>query len=154
MNERVVEILVYIMNQLRSKKGNLNQLELLSRDLLDRGYTENEISSAFSWLMERIESGYEELVRQTAPASSFSFRVLHELEQMIILPEAYGFLLQMKALGLLDDFDVEQVIERAVMLGSSKVDVPAIKAIIASVLAQDLPFDDGFFSDAEAPTIH
>ncbi|MDQ7053280.1 MAG: DUF494 family protein [candidate division KSB1 bacterium] len=154
MNERVVEILVYIMNHLRSKKGNLNQLELLSRDLLDRGYTENEISSAFSWLMERLEAGYEEIIRQTAPASSFSFRVLHELEQMIILPEAYGYLLQMKALGLLDDFDVEQVIERAVMLGSSKVDMPAIKAIIASVLAQDLPFDDGFFSDEETPIIH
>jgi len=40
------------------------------------------------------------------------------------------------------------------MLGSSKVDVRAIKAIIASVLSQEIPFDDGFFSDDEAPIIH
>ncbi len=154
MNERVVEILVYIMNHIRNKKGNLNQLEVLSQDLLNKGYTENEISSAFTWLMEKIGGGFDEILKQTSPVSSFSFRVLHDLEQMIISPEAYGYLIQMKELGLLDDFDVEQVIERAVMLGSSQIDIWAIKAIIASVLFQDQSFGQGFYTDDENPTIH
>ena len=154
MNERVVEILVYIMNQIRNKKDALNQLDLLSQDLLSRVYTENEISSAFSWLMERIGSDTDELVKHTGPVSSFSFRVLHELEQMIIAPEAFGYLLQMKELNLLDDYDIEQVIERAVMLGTSQVDIVGIKAIVASVLSQDQPFSDGFLFQDDAPTIH
>ncbi len=154
MNERVVEILVYIMNQIRNRKGDLNQLDLLSRDLLNRGYTENEISSAFTWLMEKMGSEVEELVKHSGPVSSFSFRVLHELEQMIITADAYGYLLQMKELGLIDDFDMEQVIERAVMLGSTRVDLQTIKAIVASVLSYDRPFNDGFLFHDDAPTIH
>jgi len=43
MNERVVEILVYIMNEMQGEKAAPNHMELISRDLLQRGYSENEI---------------------------------------------------------------------------------------------------------------
>lgn len=155
MNERVVEILVYIMNQIRSNKGDLNQLEVLSQDLLNRGYSQNEISSAFSWLLDKIRNNFEELVKNSGPSSSFSFRILHDLEQMIITPEAFGYLLQLKALELLDDYDVEQIIERAMMLGTTQVDLDQLKAIIASVISQqNSTFDGDAFPGDETPIIH
>ena len=101
MNERVVEILVYIMSEMRGGKSAPNNLEILSRDLLQRGYTENEISSAFSWLYERQESENEEVVAICGPTLQGAVRVLHDLERVVISPEGYGYLLQLKHLGIL-----------------------------------------------------
>ncbi len=136
MNERVVEILVFIVNQIREDREFLSNLDLLSEDLLDKGYSQNEITSAFSWLLDRTDADFEEILKNVNPESGFSFRVLHDLEAMIISPEAYGYLLQLKSLDLLDDFEIECIIERSMMLGSSEVDLIEIKPIVASILAQ------------------
>ena len=156
MNERVVEILMFIMNHIKSSDQDMSELELLSQDLLERGYSQNEISSAFSWLFERINSGFEELLRATDVDTSSSFRVLHELEQMIIKPEAFGYLLQMRELKLLDQFDFEQVIERALTSGSGKVGIEEIKSVVASVLsgADFLPSGNMIWNGDQSDEIH
>lgn len=155
MNERVVEILVFIMNQIRGNKSKLNKLEVLSQDLLNRGYSQNEISSAFSWLFERIRNDIEEIVKNTGTQSDFTFRVLHDLESMILSPEAYGYLLQLKELDLLDDFDVEQAIERAVMIGTPYVDLEEMKSIVASILSQQSgQFNGSYLFNPSTSTIH
>jgi len=134
MNERVVEILVYIMNEMQGEQAAPNHMEIISRDLMQRGYTENEISSAFSWLYERQQNENEELVRHTGPTLSGTFRVLHDLERLVISPAGYGYLLQLKHLGILDDAEIEQVIERAMMVGATRLPEEAIKSLVASTL--------------------
>jgi uncharacterized protein Smg (DUF494 family) len=143
MNERVVEILVYIMNEMRGEKAAPNHLEIISRDLQRRGYTENEISSAFSWLYERYQNENEELLRHTGPMLPGSFRVLHDLERIVIAPEGYGYLLQLKHLGILDDVEIEQVIERAMMLGATRLSEDEIKSLVASALFNSDGASDG-----------
>lgn len=155
MNERVVEILVFIMNQIRGNKANLSKLEVISKDLLSKGYSQNEISSAFSWLFEKIRNNYEEILRNTEASHEFSFRVLHDLETMIISPPAYGYLLQLKELGIFDDLDIEQAIERAMMIGTSPVDLEEIKAIAAFILAQQSNSGNGsYFVNNQSPLVH
>lgn len=155
MNERVVEILVFIMNQIRGNKNNLARLELISRDLLNKGYSQNEISSAFSWLFERIKSDFEEILRDTDVHSEHAFRILHDLEAMILTPQAYGYLIQLKELGILDDFDIEQAIERAMLLGAATVDVEEIKAIAAYLLAQQSGGGNGpYFINPNSQMVH
>ncbi|MDZ7289939.1 MAG: DUF494 domain-containing protein [candidate division KSB1 bacterium] len=134
MNERVVEILVYIMNEIRGGRPMPDNLELISRDLMQRGYTESEISSAFSWLFERYQSESEELVRHVGSTLPGSTRVLHDVERVIISPEGYGYLLQLKHLGILSDVEMEQIIERAMMLGATRLSEAAIKSLVASTL--------------------
>ncbi|HHL73044.1 MAG TPA: DUF494 family protein [Bacteroidetes bacterium] len=156
MNERVVEIIVFLMDQIKGNKNNkLEKLESLSQDLLSRGYSQSEISSAFSWIIDRIKNDFEELYKNTGPVSSQSFRVLHELEQMIIEPEAYGYLLQLRELNIIDEVDLEHVIERAMMLGTAHIGIDEIKAITTSLLIQNSnPFGDTFYIDDKPPTIH
>lgn len=134
MNERVVEILIYIMNEIRSNEESSNQLELLSRDLIEKGYTESEISSAFSWLLSRIQNEAEEIVQNQGPTLSNSFRLLHEIENSIISTEAYGYVIQLKELGIINELDVEQILEKAMMIGATKVNLRDIKSIVASVI--------------------
>jgi len=145
MNERVVEILVYIMSEIRGNKTVAAQLEVLSRDLVQRGYTENEISSAFSWLVDRYKSDFEELARNSGPTLSHSFRILHDLERLVITPAAQGYLLQLRALGILDDADLEGIIERAMMVGSPRIDESEIKSLIASTLFNPQGLPEGAF---------
>lgn len=142
MNERVVEILVYIMKEIKATDQRIGKLDILSKELEQKGYTENEISSAFSWLFDRIKDNFDELVKNTGPTLPYSFRVLHEVEKMIIIPEAYGYLIQLRELGLLDETELEQIIEHALMLGTSRVTLEDMKAIVASSLFNPEGFYD------------
>lgn len=155
MNERVVEILVYIMNEIRGKKPVATKLEVLSRDLLQRGYTENEISSAFTWLFDRYKADFEELIRNSGPTLNNSFRILHDLERMVISPAAHGYLLQLRELGILDDTEIEQIIERAMMVGSPRIEESEIKSLVASTLFNPQGFPEGsFFLFDDSKIIH
>lgn len=155
MNERVVEILIYIMSEIRADQQVSGDLDLLSKDLIQQGYTESEISSAFTWLLSRLRSDSEELVEQQSPSFKSSLRHLHEIERSVISVEAYGYLLQLKELGIIQEPDVEQVLERAMMMGASHIAVHDIKSIVASMLLNSESVTDGnFFLFDENPTIH
>lgn len=145
MNERVVEILVYIMNEIQGEAAAPGHMEMISRDLRQRGYTENEISSAFSWLYEHRQYQNEEMVRHTGPTLPGTFRVLHDLERLVIAPEAYGYLLQLKHLEILNDAQIEQVIERAMMMGAPRLPIEAIKTMVASTLGHEGGWSDEAF---------
>ena len=155
MNERVVEILVFIMNQIRGNKANLTKLEVISKDLLNKGYSQNEISSAFSWLFEKIQNNFEEILKNTEASHEYSFRVLHDLETMILSPKAYGYLLQLKELGIFDDIDIEQAIERAMLLGTATVDLEEVKSIVAYILALQSQGGNGnYFVNNHSQLVH
>ncbi len=155
MNERVVEILVLIMSEIRRSNFASAKLELLSKDLRKKGYTESEISSAFSWLLNRIRSDSEELVQNQGATLKNSFRVLHEIEKSVISPEAYGYILQLKELNIISETDVELILERALMMGTNRVEAADIKMIVASMLWNTEYFGSGgYFLFDDQPGIH
>jgi len=155
MNERVVEILIYIMSEIRSNRKVSGKLDILSKNLIQQGYTEGEISSAFTWLLARLKNDSEEIVEQQSPSLKSSFRHLHEIERSIISVEAYGYIIQLKELGIIDELDTEQILERAMMLGTSEITTGDIKSIVASLLLNHDAFIDGsYFLFEENSTIH
>ncbi|HEX9654498.1 MAG TPA: DUF494 family protein [bacterium] len=134
MNDRIIDILILILSEIRKNDARPAKLELLSKDLLKKGYTESEISSAFSWLLSRLKNDTEEIVQNQGPSLQNSFRILHEIEQSVISPEAYGYIIQLRELELINEMDMEYVLERSLMLGTSKVFISDIKNIVASML--------------------
>ncbi|NOZ55385.1 MAG: DUF494 domain-containing protein [Calditrichaeota bacterium] len=141
MSERVVEILVYIMSEIRNRGGSTGGLEALSQDLLEQGYSESEISSAFAWLFERLDQDLDRVDEDFGRVGHESFRILHDAERMVIEPDAYGYLLQLHELGIIDEAELEAVVDRAMMLGMNAIDVATMRSIVASVLFNaDFPF--------------
>jgi len=134
MSERVVEILVFIMSEMRGKNSGLDRLEFLSNDLIQRGYTQHEISFAFSWLFERYKSESEELMHNNGATLEGSCRILHEAERTVITPKAYGYLLQLRRLGIMNDVEMEHTIERALMVGVARITETEIKSLVATML--------------------
>jgi len=113
MKEKVVEILVYIMSEIQENK-RLQEIDI--GELKNKGYTQSEISAAFTWLYDNVQIGEVQFARP-AQAARNSRRVFHEAEKQVLSTESQGYLIQLRELGLLDDRDLESVIERAMMAG-------------------------------------
>ncbi len=132
MQEKIVEILVYLIAELQ-KNTPLGDIDL--NVLSNKGYTPAEISAAFSWLYEKINVG-DSIVTDVAKGSPHSHRVLHDAERMVILPDAYGYLIQLREIGLITDLDIELVIDRVMMSGYVAIGIEEIKTLVTFVLAE------------------
>lgn len=129
MQEKIIEIIVYILNEMRNSK-HINEIDL--KKLNKDGYTEAEINTAFAWIFSKIESG-EKLFNESS-ASNKSHRFFHNAEQNILSTEAMGYLIQMKELCIISDLDEELIIDKIFMAGYQKVGVEEIKLLISSLL--------------------
>lgn len=154
MQERIVEIIIYLLEEFRHQQSEENYHDL-SSELISRGYTENEINFAFSWVFNHLQSKNANSTEQFE-YSEHSNRVLHDVERLIISPEAYGYLLQLKYLGLISDFELENIVERVLSIGSSTVSLEEIKTITASMLLGTDTNNswDGVFFHPGTNTIH
>lgn len=154
MQERIIEIIVYLMEEFQQTHSSEDYSDL-SKELISRGYTESEINLAFSWIFNHLQDTNTELSQEFnyAPGSN---RILHDVEKIIISSEAYGYLLQLKHLGILSDYDLETVIDRSMALGTSDITVDDIKSITASLLfgSDSNGMWDGFFFQQGNNTIH
>lgn len=130
MQEKIVEIIVYIIKEMQDNKelGDINLNELA-----DYGYTETEISTALSWVIDKISLGESVFLAAKRDARA-SHRIFHEAEKMVINPEAQGYILLLRELGVVDEMDMEMIIERVMLSGFQRADLKNIKSIIASVM--------------------
>lgn len=129
MYERVVEIILFLVNELHSNK-QLSEVDVSG--LMRKGYTQTEISTAFSWLFDRISVGQEVVPSDNRERTSH--RILHEIEKMVITREAHGYLLQCHQLGLINTSNMEILIERVMATGFTSVGVEEMKTFIAGIL--------------------
>ena len=127
--EKIIEIIVYLLSELKSNK-QLNEIDM--QNLSKLGYTQNEISTAFSWIYSKIYSG--EKIFSDQSSSLHSHRMLHEVEKNIIMPDAHGYLIQLRELGLITDLDIEVVIDRVMVSGYTRVTLEDMKAFVAGYL--------------------
>jgi len=131
MKEKVVELLVFIMSEMRDNK-RISDIDLA--ELKTRGYTQSEISAAFSWFYENMEVNQQRVTAGRPAPATGSRRVLHDAEKAALSTESQGYLIQLSELGLLEGGEFETVIERAMVTGYEKLSVAELREIVASVL--------------------
>lgn len=132
--EKIIEIIVFLLSEL---KNNKELAEIDIDKLSNLGYTQNEINTAFSWVYSKIYSGEKVFVDEEG--SSKSQRFLHDVEQNVISADAYGYLIQLKELGLLNSMDLDLIIDKIMVSSHNRVELEDMKLIIASYL---LDLDD------------
>lgn len=129
MQEKVIEIIVLILNEMRNSKG-LEEIDV--KKLSNEGYTDAEINTAFAWIFSKIDSGDE--ILHTQEARPGSHRVYHPVEKKILKKDAIGYLIQLKELGILSDTEAESVIDRLLSAGYQKAGAAEVKMIVSSML--------------------
>jgi uncharacterized protein Smg (DUF494 family) len=131
MQEKIVELIVFIVSEMQDNK-ELGDINL--RELADIGYTETEISTALSWVVDKIAAGENVLFADSRKIHNNSFRVFHEAERAVIGPDEQGYLIMLRELGVIDGLETELIIERVMMSGFQKADMLSIKSIVASIM--------------------
>lgn len=129
MFERIIEIIVYVIGELRHNK---NITDVNVSQLKDLGYTNSEISTAFSWIVDRKEQ--ENSIHLQESSNPASFRILHEAEEEIFTQDSWGLLVQYQSLGLLDTEQIEVILERAILSGMLKINSEQLKTIVAEMI--------------------
>ncbi len=131
MFERIIEIIVYLLSELR-EKNDMSEIDL-SR-LKQLGYSNSEISAAFSWIVDRVEFSDELFKGEDLIPSNVSFRVIQESEQDLFTTEAWGEMIQLQMLGLINNDQIEIMIEKAMVSGGQDIDKGAIRQFVANHL--------------------
>lgn len=129
MQEKIIEIIVYILNEMRNTK-QINEIDLSK--LNNDGYTNAEINTAFAWIFSKMETG--EKIFDDRNNTTRSHRFFHQAEKDVLDIEAKGYLIQLKELGILSDYDIEALINKLILSGYYKAGINEINLILSTML--------------------
>ena len=136
MRNRILEIVVFLMDFMREHSERQSAPDDISLELIDMGYSDNEINTAYNWFLEQFNSSIEEYYKDF-PDTANSVRVLTEEERQQLSSESYGFLLKLLNNRILNPEQFETVLERVLLLIGETIDVDRMKIIVSSVLFKE-----------------
>ena len=142
MRNRIFEIVAFLIDYTQGDMGRLSETDDLWATLEAEGYSDDEISSAYSWLLKRADNTPQQLF-SALPKRHSSHRVLNASERSQLTTGAYGFLIKLVNLSLIDDEQFETIMERVSIFGPKPVALDQIKFIASSVAFSDLDELDG-----------
>ncbi len=134
MNKRLLEIIAFAMKEIKENSIENIDLQFITEVLLERGFSEEEISAAMSWLVNHGETIDRIIRKQQEGMPRPVWRMLNETERQAISPEAYSYLFHLREMELLNDDDMETIIERAVNIKLPSLDVEDMQDLIAIVV--------------------
>ncbi len=138
MQKRVNKIIDFLLQEISQSSESVQfDLDSISQRLLAEGYTEREIDKAVKWVIMNL--GNQEILPhpKTVGKETPSIRILLPEEMRFFTKEAYGYLIQLQSLGVLNALQIEPVIERCFLMGGQAVDVEELRSIISQVLMED-----------------
>lgn len=143
MRNSIVDLIVLLARRVRLGES-LNDI----KDESLKNFDKSEISAAYSWILQKYplpsptqNTGNAYLLAEKGskgtsvkPNPDHNHRVLHFAERMLITPEAYGYLLEMVEIGIIDQTVMESVIEKVMFHTSEKITLDQVKKMIAELL--------------------
>lgn len=132
MRERMFHMVNLIVEHLL-KESSLSFYEPEMADLLRaHGFEADEISEALQWLHHFAPGGESGALE--GGGSGTALRILSDEERLAFAPEAYGYLLHLQQIGLMDESMREEVIQRALSLVENEItrdDIRALALLVA-----------------------
>ncbi len=119
----VLDLLTFIAENMEKGEG----IERTREVVREKGYSENEMTLAFNYLLVTSSAHQEKGDRSKT-------RILHPVENMFISPEAYGYLLKLRALRIIDDVQMEGIIQDALIETQHIVGIDELKKSAYEVL--------------------
>ena len=134
MHERVLAIVNLIAKYvLGAEDAPISEQELVA-ELMEVGFNADEISDAFTW-MESVALKLPSAQAATEPLhEQLTYRIFSHEEQQSLSNEATGFLMKIRAMGLVSDESYEEIISRAVTAADDPLTLQEIKMIAALTL--------------------
>jgi uncharacterized protein Smg (DUF494 family) len=121
----VLDIIVQLVQYL--KQGHsIRDMDGIRKDL-QPPFTEAELSAAYAWVMQHPQ---QEHARVPSPYQ----RIFHAAERMILTKEAWGWLIELQNLGIIDHHIIERIIEKIMLHYQGKIDLTSLKSMVSSLI--------------------
>lgn len=134
MRERVLAIVNLIAKYvLGAEDAPISEQELIA-ELMSVGYESEEIHDAFTWMESVALQNPDDSSPAIIPMGQPSYRLFSPEEQSALSQEAIGFLVRLRAMGMLSDEAQEEIIDRAVRASEDQINLQEIKIISALTL--------------------
>lgn len=158
MRTNVIDLIIQMARHMRAGESleELNPGEL-------KPATQAETAAAYSWIMQKASDGRLQKAQEESPGGDAPgeemlqalqaslraqvsgstgelqpqgrpLRVLHAAERSVISTEAYGYLLELYNIGVLDENNLEVLIENAMMSNHEKLSRKTIKEMVAALI--------------------
>ncbi len=127
MRTNVIDLIIQMVRMIRSGES--------LRDLDSKNFSsanKSEASAAYSWILQKVESGH--LNSDARKSHHRQLRILHAAERTIISTDAYGYLIELFNIGVIDQDDMERIIESAMMNNFEKIGIERMKEMVARVV--------------------
>lgn len=128
------EIVIFLAERFSGIYPQKWELDEASRFLGEMGYDSREISRAISWFFLQAEPEGSSLPQLSPRRSTKGFRVLSPQEMNRITPEAYGYIIELLRIGVIDDEDLEAVMDSAMTGSQSIIDRDDVIQIVNRVI--------------------
>ncbi len=119
--DHIIDLIVYLVRRMHIGM-NLRDIKIEKF----RNYNHSEISAAYSWLIHNYETSDRQKLKRAKdhrPAP----RALHPSERSHIAPDAYGYMLELYYLGIIDAAGMERLIEYAMFRLDGRTELSDIK---------------------------
>lgn len=133
MDTRILEIVFYLMDYMQESDDQLSLLPEYSSDLKSLGYSDDEISTAYNWILDNLSASGENLFSRF-PSDQQSSRILTDIERVRISPEAQALLIRLSNVGLMNREQQERILDRLSFLGPRAVSVEQVRLIASAIL--------------------
>jgi Smg protein len=127
MVNRMIDLVVLVAEMSRREGKSLRELD---QELEERGYSSKEIEQAMFWL----SSQHRSVLPIADGISKPSHRVLSPWEAACLDSEAYGYLLHLQNLGIIDQEQFEKIVTRILPIGGEKLPLGELKTLAGSVI--------------------
>lgn len=97
-----------------------------------QGYTEGEISTGISWLLDKVSLNTGTPVPPVSAPRSI--RVFDQVERELLSADSQGYLIQLYQLSLLSHLEFEEILDRVMLCEIPSAALNDVKVIVASVL--------------------
>jgi len=133
MQNNVIDLIIFLAKRIhlgtRLKDINIDKMQ---------GYNKSEISAAYSWLAQKYETGEND--RKNSESNTLSLsqplhpRILHQSERAQISSDAYGYLLELYYLRIIDEVKLERLIEYSMFRLDGRTDLSDVKEWVARMI--------------------
>ena len=130
-NDRILDILVFVLSEI-TEGEKIEEINI--EKLIQKGYSEIEISAAISWLVDKVEIDGSMLVFSKVRFRSKSFRILNSSEKLFFSPIAWSKILEYQELGLLSLEQVEFIIFRSFAMNVELTTIEDVNSVVSKIL--------------------
>lgn len=135
MKERVLDVLMYLLDRYAEDESADPDREALAEELSAAGFDSLEVDNAFQWLESLGDAETPAEVPECRPWSRGALRVFSAPECRRLSVEARGFLTLLERSELVDSASLERVIDRAMALdGGDQIDADTMRWVTLMVL--------------------